>query len=65
MVRFLHHRPHYWRMKMSKYFVTVDMEIDADNAEEIERMIDRFSEEGFEILNVVAENIDEDYEEDF
>jgi hypothetical protein len=49
---------------MSRYFVTVDMEIEADNSEEIERMIDRFSEEGFEILNVVAENIDEDYEED-
>ena len=49
---------------MSRYFVTVDMEIQADNSEEIERMIDRFSEEGFEILNVVAENIDEDYEED-
>jgi magnesium-transporting ATPase (P-type) len=50
---------------MSKYFVTVDMEIDAENSEEIERMIDRFSEEGFEVLNVVTENIDEDYEEDF
>jgi hypothetical protein len=50
---------------MSRYFVTVDMEIEANNSEEIERMIDRFSEEGFEILNVVAENIDEDYEEDF
>lgn len=50
---------------MSKYFVTVDMEIEADNSEEIEHMIDRFSEEGFEILNVVTENIDEDYEEDF
>ena len=50
---------------MSKYFVTVDMEVEADNAEEIERMIDRFSEEGFDILNVVTENIDEDYEEDF
>jgi hypothetical protein len=49
---------------MSRYFVTVDMEIQADSSEEIERMIDRFSEEGFEILNVVAENIDEDYEED-
>jgi hypothetical protein len=49
---------------MSRYFVTVDMEIEANNSEEIERMIDRFSEEGFEILNVVAENIDEDYEED-
>jgi hypothetical protein len=50
---------------MSKYFVTIDMEVEADNSEEIERMVDRFSEEGFEILNVVAENIDEDYEEDF
>jgi len=50
---------------MSRYFVTVDMEIEANNSEEIERMIDRFSKEGFEILNVVAENIDEDYEEDF
>lgn len=50
---------------MSRYFVTVDMEIEAENAEEIEQMIERFNEEGFEVLNVVTENIDEDYEEDF
>jgi hypothetical protein len=50
---------------MSKYFVTVDMEIESDSSEEIERMVETFSQVGFEVLNVVTENIDEDYEEDF